>query len=283
MHLESSISLTRYLRYSFCRVADDLVDNAPSILEARKWIDQLSAFLDIAYGSTETIKHVSVDIFVIETFPAQVQSALQLLPTSYLSSAPLYSLLKGFETDLEFSSQLSRHPIRTQADLETYAARVAGTVAELCLELVYHHVKTSASASERKSLAAAGGRMGIALQYVNIARDIAVDARIGRVYLPTSWLRENQLSPEDVLENPGGAKVDKIRSQLLDEAMSIYNETRGAIEELPSEARGPMRVAVESYMEIGRVLTEKNYRIKAGRATVPKMRRLRVAWHSLKK
>lgn len=273
--------MTKYVRYSFCRVADDLVDNAPSVSEARQWVDQLSTFLNIAYRSRETEKQPSLDSFVMETFPAQVQSALQLLPTSYLSSAPLYGLLRGFETDLEFSTQLSRHPIRTQPDLETYAARVAGTVAELCLELVYHHAKTSASAAERKRLTAAGGRMGIALQYVNIARDIAVDARIGRVYLPTSWLSENQLSPEVVLKTPRGAKVDKIRSRLLDEAMSIYKETRGAIEELPPEARGPMRVAVESYMEIGRVLTEKDYRIKAGRATVPKMRRLRVAWRSL--
>lgn len=176
---------------------------------------------------------------------------------------------------------MSRHPIKTEADLETYAARVAGTVAELCLELVYHHIETSSSASQRERLTKAGGRMGIALQYVNIARDIAVDTRIGRVYLPTSWLSENDLSPELVLEDPGSAKVDKVRSRLLDEAMRIYEETRGAIEQLPPEARGPMRVAVESYMEIGRALTEKNYRLKAGRATVPKMRRLKVAWHAL--
>ena len=125
--------------------------------------------------------------------------------------------------------------------------------------------------------------MGKALQYVNIARDIAVDACIGRVYLPRSWLTENNLSPELVLEDPGSAQVEKIRSRLLGKAMSIYEETRAAIEQLPLEARGPMRVAVESYMEIGRVLTEKDYRVKAGRATVPKLRRLKVAWHSLRR
>ena len=150
-----------------------------------------------------------------------MRSALQLLPVSYLPSAPLYSLLRGFQTDLEFSSPMARHPIQTQADLETYASRVAGTVAELCLELVYHHTKTSTSSSQRKALTKAGGRMGIALQYVNIARDIAVDARIGRVYLPTSWLSENNLSPELVLEDPESANVAKIRDRILVEAMSI--------------------------------------------------------------
>jgi 15-cis-phytoene synthase/lycopene beta-cyclase len=42
-----------------------------------------------------------------------------------------------------------------------------------------------------------------------------------------------------------------------------------------------MRVAVESYMEIGRVLREDGYTVKEGKATVPKMRRMRVAWNAL--
>ena len=236
----------------------------------------------MAYGSGATSRNrPSLDRLIATTFPVSAQTALQLLPTEYLSSAPLYSLLQGFETDVEFSSQTSRYPIEDEADLETYASRVAGTVAELCLELVHHHSRTSASPSQRKRLTQAGGRMGIALQYVNIARDIAVDAGIGRVYIPTSWLKEEQMSPETVLEAPDSPIVNKLRLRLLAKAMNIYKETRGAIEELPLEARGPMRVAVESYIEIGRVLTEENYRVKAGRATVPKLRRFKVAWQSL--
>ena len=42
-----------------------------------------------------------------------------------------------------------------------------------------------------------------------------------------------------------------------------------------------MRVAVESYMEIGRVLRQEDYEVKAGRATVPKLKRVRVAWQAL--
>ncbi|EHK97460.1 putative Bifunctional lycopene cyclase/phytoene synthase [Glarea lozoyensis 74030] len=42
-----------------------------------------------------------------------------------------------------------------------------------------------------------------------------------------------------------------------------------------------MRVAVECYMEIGRVLRGKGYVVKRGRATVPILRRLRVAWGAL--
>lgn len=209
------------------------------------------------------------------------QAALALLPTSYIPSTPLYDLLKGFETDLDFSCGAAPFPIKDESSLRLYASRVAGTVAEACIELVYHHTNDVIDEAERQSIVQAGGRMGIALQYVNIARDITVDARMSRVYLPTTWLIEEDLTPESILKDPETASSESLRQRLLDQAMDIYLHARGAIESLPLEARGPMRVAVESYMEIGRILRQREYRVKAGRATVPKLKRLGVAWTAL--
>lgn len=165
--------------------------------------------------------------------------------------------------------------------MDLYAAQVAGTVAELCLELVFYHSKAATTSIQKKDLVHAGGRMGVALQYLNIARDIATDATIGRVYIPTSWLKDEDMTPQDVLDHPESAAMEKMRSRLLDKGFAVYNEARAAMSQLPVEARAPMIVAVESYMEIGRVLREKGYKVKQGRATVPKMRRLRVAWRAL--
>ena len=270
------------LLYSFCRVADDLVDDAGSVEEARHWIAKLNDYLDISYA-TSSAHPMQRQRFISSTFPPNVQAALTLLPTLYLSPQPLYDLLKGFGTDLNFSSPSNPYPIEDEAALRLYGAQVAGTVAESCLELVFHHTQTSVSEQQRRRIVQAGGRMGIALQYVNIARDISVDASNGRVYLPTSWLNEQGLKPEDILKDPNSTRAEILRQRLLDSAMAIYHESRGAIEELPSEARGPMRVAVESYVEIGRVLREPGYKLKAGRATVPKLRRIQVAWKALKK
>ncbi|KAL8706939.1 MAG: hypothetical protein Q9201_000100 [Fulgogasparrea decipioides] len=269
------------LLYSFCRVADDLVDNASSVSEAKHWILKLTEYLDICYAKNLE-KSRSRDLFIRGTFPASAQSALLLLPTTYLSPTPLYDLVKGFETDLEFSSACP-FPMIDEQTLQVYGSRVAGTVAELCLELAFRHAEEPTTEQQQHDIVQAGGRMGIALQYVNIARDIAVDAKIGRVYLPTSWLKSEQTTPEDVLKNPLSPKVEILRQRLLDSAMRIYEDARGAIELLPANSRGPMRVAVESYVEIGRVLREPGYKLKAGRATVPKLRRLRVAWAALRK
>lgn len=269
------------LLYSFCRVADDLVDNVSTGAEAQHWISKLTKFLDICYGDTMTKLGVRDD-FVRCTFPTKEQTALLLLPTPYLPSKPLYDLLKGFETDLEFSFK-TQYPIADAQILEVYASRVAGTVAELCLELVFHHTKDPFDEERRRKIVQAGGGMGIALQYINISRDIVVDAGMQRVYLPTQWLKSSDLSPQDVLKEPSNTLVEALKERLLENAMVIYDEAKGAIELLPFESRAAMRVAVESYVEIGRVLQGSGYQLKAGRATVPKPRRLKVAWNALRK
>jgi 15-cis-phytoene synthase/lycopene beta-cyclase len=271
-------------RYSFCRVADDLVDNAETESTAKEWIRKLTHYLDLAYASKEarTIP-IEPDLshYIIDNFPESAQSALRLLPTHILPFGPLYGLLEGFKTDLEFNQGSSQFPIATEHDLEDYAVHVAGTVAELILELVFVHTHSLTTLSQREHLVRSGGRMGVALQYVNIARDIAVDAKIGRVYLPTAWLKGEGLTPQDVIERRDILEVSRLRNRLLVKAFGIYRECQSAMEQLPSDARAPMRVAVESYMEIGRVLKKRRYKLKEGRATVPVGRRLLVAWKAL--
>ncbi|KAL8992168.1 MAG: hypothetical protein Q9169_007312 [Polycauliona sp. 2 TL-2023] len=278
---EGRLRIDLVLLYSFCRVADDLVDNAASGAEARHWIVKLTEYLNICYA-TSAGKSIPRDTFIRSTFPTKAQSALLLLPTTYLSATPLYDLVQGFETDLNFSTP-GQFPISDEAILKVYGSRVAGTVAELCLELVFYHNHGQNTEEQRREIVRAGGRMGIALQYINIARDIAVDAKNDRVYLPSDWLESEGLRPEDVLKEPSSSRVEALRQRLLDKAMDIYEDAREAIELLPSQSRGPMRVAVESYVEIGRVLRTPGYKLQAGRATVPKRRRLQVAWTALRK
>ena len=266
------------LLYSFCRVADDLVDEARSVKEAKHWIAELNQYLNITYGQSR-LPAEGREALILK-FPPHARATLRLLPTSYLSPNPLYDLLKGFETDLYFSSS-NPFPIKDEPTLQVYGAQVAGTVAQSCLELVFHHTKKYMAEKQRRHIVQAGGRMGIALQYVNIARDISVDASNNRVYLPTTWLKEEGLTPEDVIKDPTSSKAEALRQRLLNSAFEIYEEAKCAIEQLPEEARGPMRVAVESYVEIGRVLRQPGYKVKAGRATVPKLRRLMVAWNAL--
>jgi len=264
------------LLYSFCRVADDLVDNASTADEARAWIAKMRKFLNNVYS--DKLPQSAVHAQVCSDFPPSTQSAFLQLPAAKLSPEPLEDLLRGFEMDLAFQ----QGPIiRTAEDLRVYSERVAGTVAQMCIQLIFYWYPSASATEEQHAIVAAGNNMGVALQYVNIARDIDVDAQIGRVYLPLNWLSEAGLSYDEVLKKPNEAQIQTLRKHLLNDAFSVYEKAKDSIEQLPIEARGPIRVAVESYMEIGRILKNEQYRVKAGRATVPKSRRIMVAWRTL--
>ncbi|KAF4553201.1 Squalene/phytoene synthase-like protein 2 [Elsinoe fawcettii] len=308
---EGRLRVDLILLYSYCRVADDLVDNAATIQESRLWIKKLSKFLDLSYTSKDPMARDAnvgpIVRYVVQNFPRETHSALLQLQTERLSPEPLYDLLKGFEMDLDFQlikgatgpPSDARYPIKSTADLDLYAQYVAGTVAELCLDHCFYHFPGGKSEAEKKYFISAGGKMGQALQYTNIARDIEVDAEMERIYIPTSWLKKEKLTASETIksirsgalrrqgegEKDGDAflreKIERLRGRLLDRAFELYEDSRGAIEALPSEVRGSMRVAVESYMEIGRTLRKEGYVVRKGRATVPKWRRLVVAWKAL--
>ncbi|KAI1195179.1 hypothetical protein F5X97DRAFT_308934 [Nemania serpens] len=272
------------LLYSFCRVADDLVDDSDSGTEALAWIHKLAGYLDRVYGTSgqQSCSAAEVADYVEKNFPTHTRSALELLPTRLLPSRPFYELLEGFKTDVVFTD--ARFPIKDEADIRAYAHRVASTVGELCLWLVFHHSSVKLPRDEEARLVQAAITMGCALQYVNIARDIQVDAEMGRVYLPTTWLSAAGLAPQDIVLSPTQPQVEVLRQRLLDLAFEEYGKSRLTMNLLPGEVRGPLVVAVESYMEIGRVLREKSYvlsKTKRGRATVPRFRRLWVAWKNL--
>jgi len=289
--------------YSFCRVADDLIDDAKDAKEAKEWIRKLKTFLELSYsGAVKSAgpdgkvieaydpNQGSATVFVVHNFPPEAQLTLLLLPIPKLDKEPLFELLKGFEMDLAFSSSSATGPIKTEADLDMYGARVAGTVALLCIQLCLYHYPLQ-SDTKAKRLMVAGHDMGIALQYTNIARDLSVDAKDhGRIYVPAGWLKKEKLLPETFItalktERPDDfllKKITTVRQKLLDRAFEFYGKSVDAVEELPVQARAPMRVAVESYMQIARELqAPKGFKVKAGRATVPRWKRIAVAWRAL--
>ena len=265
-------------RYSYCRIADDLVDGDSTPVEAIFWIQKLWKHLEMNYNN---LPDSDIQDYICKNFPSSAVSGMELLPTTILQPDPLYGLLNGFKTDVKFALS-AESPIQDETDLECYAADVAGTVGQLCLDLVYFSRPNHPDIQTDKSLVYAAAReMGIALQYVNIARDIAVDARMHRVYLPYAWLKEEGLTPEKVISRPYGPEIETLRKRLLGKAFAKYRASRKQMDHLPREVRGAMMVAVESYMEIGRVLAEGGGSGTADRATVPRWRRIGVVWKTL--
>jgi 15-cis-phytoene synthase/lycopene beta-cyclase len=266
--------LTSY-SYSFCRAADDLIDDSPA---PEASLLRLRELLDIAYSPKR--KH-EFPGFIKANFPEWAHAPLLSLPSHKIPRGPFDGLLDGFEMDMSFPGcegtpvKKGKWPIRGEEELWSYCSRVAGTVGEMFFSLVM--TQYPASEEEQKlipDLFAQAGTMGIALQLVNIARDIEKDSMIGRVYIPGTWLKEAGLTEEDIMADPSRGEVFK--AKLLAEAEKRYQESIAAVEMLPEETRGGAKVAIECYMDIGRRMQtqpERKARWKAG-----KLQRIFKAW-----
>ena len=160
--------------YAFCRVADDLIDNGGGDPAAA--LLALRARLDAAYAGRPR--------------PAAADRALAATVLRHaIPRTLLDALLEGFAWDA------AARRYDSLADLEAYAARVAGAVGAMMAMLM----------GERSAEGVARAcDLGIAMQLSNIARDVGEDARAGRLYLPLDWMRAAGIDADAWLAPPRG-------------------------------------------------------------------------------
>ncbi|BCS02780.1 phytoene/squalene synthase family protein [Aspergillus luchuensis] len=237
--------------YSFCRIADDLVDEAGDRKNASDVLDQCALELERRFTSKVDCVEQGYSKY------PELTQAIKNLPATRLRIEPLQSLLEGFRTDLRFDSESNSFPIHSEQDLDNYAYHVAGTVAASMIDLLVHHFPCYAHATNdtvKNETLAAAEMMGRALQLVNIARDIERDIAIGRVYIPTTWLKQEGITPADVIRGQQTESVERLRERVLIKAQDYHDRSLPALASLPVELQGPLRAVIENYMEIGAAL-----------------------------
>ena len=126
-------------------------------------------------------------------------------------------ITSGQELDLRRFAGASAEKIvalQNDGELDDYTYRVAGCVGEFWTKMCRAHVFPEAAVDE-KMLLANGVRFGKGLQLVNILRDVPVDLRNGRCYLPAEELAAAGLSPADLLEPKNEAKFRPLYNRYL--------------------------------------------------------------------
>jgi farnesyl-diphosphate farnesyltransferase len=126
----------------------------------------------------------------------------------------------GQELDLRrFASASPARPaaLLSEAELDDYTYRVAGCVGEFWTRLCHAHLFPGANIS-LPELLANGARFGKGLQLVNVLRDLPVDLRQGRCYLPEQSLAELGLQPADLFEPGNEPQLRPLYNKWLDRA-----------------------------------------------------------------
>ncbi len=157
--------------YAWCRYTDDIVDdenvNNKSML-LRQWGNEFE----------QAIQGTS-----------QYPLLNKLSQTIQRFNIPLHhfrDLLKGMEMDI------TKTRYTTFTELEQYCYYAASTVGLICTEIFGYKNEESKQYAHN---------LGIALQLTNILRDVAVDAKKGRIYLPQEDLQKFGYTEEDLYNN----------------------------------------------------------------------------------
>lgn len=225
------------LLYALCRHVDDLADEAADTAQARAALARLEAELS----------------GVLRPRPL-VAAVHELARRRELDLAHALELVEGVRGDLV------EVRVADDAELLRYGYRVAGTVG----------LMMSAVLGVRDPRARAFAvDLGVAMQLTNICRDVAEDARLGRVYLPATRLHGLgvQSAPEAVLRSPDA--VRRVVHDLLAMADRYYRSAEEGMHYIPWRARLAILVAARVYRQIGVRLTRAGGDPLVGRTVVP--------------
>ena len=222
--------------YAFCRHVDDLADEACDPQAARAALAAVCNALRTGHAADPW-----------------TASMLSLQACTGLAAAPALELVAGVTSDLD--------PVRVtdETALVRYAYQVAGTVGlMMCAVLDVHDPRAYPFAID----------LGIAMQLTNIARDVGEDARMGRRYLPASWIGEVQpvdiVAPDPLLQR----KLCDATRRLLAQADRHYASAESGMGFLPARARLAILTAARTYRAIGARIADNGYRSWDQRAVV---------------
>ena len=218
--------------YAFCRLADNVIDEAPSQTEAKEKLAFWYQEIDLCYSGNPSHPVVRQLQGISRDFK---------IPKDYF-----LELLRGVEMDLY------QQRYRTFEDLYQYCYRVASIVGLICIEIFgYQNPLVKEHAVNQ----------GLAFQLTNILRDIRVDGEMGRIYIPQEDLERFHYPEEDLLNNTYNGAFQPLMHFETERALSYYRKAKDLI---PKEDR-PSLIASEimgaTYYRLLRKIEKNNYNV----------------------
>ena len=228
--------------YAYCRVADDIVDNA-----ATTGIDAAAADLASWEAELDDPRHPIAVAFALvrERYDVPIAAARDLVA--------------GVRMDLY------ARPFPTWPKLADYCYGVAGTVGLMAAPLL--------GCCDDAALEHAID-LGIAMQLTNILRDVAEDAGMGRLYLPLDDLAAFDVDPESIFAGDPNGRFAELMAFQIDRARAYYDSARIGIPALCPSGRFTALASARIYGNILNRIEEQGYDVFAGRAHVPTRRKL---------
>lgn len=204
--------------YAYCRMLDDIADGGAPV-------DTRRARLAVARGAVATLFETGI---ALEPTLAALAPFIRRFE---LPRGELEALIDGMAMDVDGPIVAPSLP-----QLRLYCRRVAGAVGLLAVRVF--------GRSDAESIALP---LGEALQFTNILRDVAEDARLGRLYLPTEALHAAGIlvhTPKAVLSHPALPKACALLAGLAEDT---FQTAEAELSRLGGTGLFPARVMMATY------------------------------------
>lgn len=251
LFLPSAKREAMYTVYAFCKAVDSAVDEPPVDSNPKEELKRWRNELDAVYQGNPS-------------FPISVSLAHHVKALS-IPKAYFEELIKGVEMDL-FNNRYV-----TFDELSLYCYRVASVVGLICLHIFG---VTSPRAQDYAV------DLGMAFQMTNILRDLGIDAKQGRIYLPLDDLRACNYPEKSMLQQSYSPEFKTLMQRETARARHYYDKAHAAFMALPQSERAALTVAEIMRGIYGRILTkieQSDFRVFGSRIGLSTTHRLAIA------
>lgn len=227
--------------YAFCRITDDIVDEAGQPTSRRELLDDWRDRIQ---------HHAPADDAPVCLAWADAQARFDI-PRGYAEQ-----LINGVARDLDQTRY------ETFADLAEYAYGVASTVGLMAMHIV---------GFEGEAALPYAIKLGVALQITNILRDVGDDWRNGRLYLPQDELHQFGLTEHDIARGKVDQRWRRFMAFQIERNRRLYEESIPGIGYLHANGRFAIGAAAFLYRAILEDIENHDYDVFHRRAHLSKL------------
>ena len=192
-------------------------------------------------------KYIRDDVFKIYSFCRLYDDNVDLDRSDDTNDLEEYILQLGIDGNVikelknGINSDINHSGIEDLDELLTYSYKVAGCVGLMMCDVL--SIKDSSARYHAIDL-------GIAMQLTNICRDVLIDYRNGRMYLPSDMIRGNEIS------SMTDGELISVITQLINLADEYYDSAIDGIKFIPIRSRFSILYALRLYQAIGHKITK---------------------------
>ena len=234
-----------YNVYAYCRISDDLGDEAGNAEASLRLLDQWQAELDACYAGSP--RH---PVFV---------ALAETVRTHAIPKHEFSDLLTAFRQD----QTLTRYPIFE--DLLGYCKNSANPVGHLVLYVCGY------SDSERQKLS---DYTCTALQLANFWQDVTVDYAKGRIYLPLEDLHRFAVSEEDIAAQRNTPAFREMMKFEVERAREWFRQGLPLVGRVNRELAIDLELFSRGGLEILNAIEQQDYAVLGKRPAISKSRKL---------